>query len=454
MSSESPPPTLTACASLEGHTDRVWHVAWHPTLQVLVSCGGDKTVRVWAPAPPPHGAPAAPAPAWHCICTLDDFATRTVRTAEWSPCGRFLAASSFDSNTTVWRVSGGALSGGGGGALGVGSLSFSVVAVLEGHDNEVKGVAWAPSGRLLATCGRDKSVWLWETVDEPHAPGGVDFECVAVLHGHEGDVKAVAWHPRRELLASASYDDTVRVWGEGADADWECVQTLGGVHSSTVWAAAFERRTGGLLATVSDDRTLVVYAASPPPPGSTAVADALLYAPVVTLRDAHARTALSVAWGRSVDGGGCGGVRGGGGGSGGGGEDKAWTAGAWDGEGAADGMDDAPPPPLPHSAILATAGCDDAIRVFRVSREEASAGGAAVNAGAGGSSATDAGATAGGCAGAQVARGTWAITPLVHVPNAHRGDVNVVRWSKGNDMLASGGDDGVVRLWAWRDADA
>jgi cytosolic iron-sulfur protein assembly protein CIAO1 len=59
-----------------------------------------------------------------------------------------LASSSFDATACVWSR----------GA----DLQYEVVAQMEGHENEVKGVAWNNDGKYLATSSRDKSVWIWE----------------------------------------------------------------------------------------------------------------------------------------------------------------------------------------------------------------------------------------------------------------------------------------------------
>ncbi|XP_059646697.1 protein CIA1 isoform X1 [Cornus florida] len=261
---------------LEGHTDRVWSLAWNPATGIggvpsmLASCSGDKTVRIWQQS--------AVTRSFECKAVLEETHTRTVRSCSWSPSGKLLATASFDATTAIWEQIGD---------------DFECVSTLEGHENEVKSVSWNASGSLLATCGRDKSVWIWEV-----QPGN-EFECVSVLQGHTQDVKMVQWHPSMDVLFSCSYDNTIKVWAEDGDSDdWHCVQTLGesnNGHSSTVWALSFNTQ-GEKMVTCSDDLTIKIWGTD-----IIGVQSDDGYAPwkhLCTLSGYHDRTIFSVHWSR------------------------------------------------------------------------------------------------------------------------------------------------------------
>ena len=78
-----------------------------------------------------------------------------------------IAAASFDATISIWdRRSGGDvledMTNPGINPHIHTHAEFQCSTTLEGHENEVKSVMWSPSGSLLATCSRDKTVWVWE----------------------------------------------------------------------------------------------------------------------------------------------------------------------------------------------------------------------------------------------------------------------------------------------------
>lgn len=192
--------------------------------------------------------------------------TDFVWAAAFSPNGQLLATGSEDQTIRLWEVSTG-----------------ECVGVLSGHTNWVKGVSFSHDGSLLASCGNDSTIriwdcetgdsltafpahdgWVWDVEFSPDgyflASAGQDGliklwdtgtdECVRVWDGHEGPVRSLAFSPDGEWLVSGGFDHTVHLRHIASGA----LRTLAG-HESLIWSIAVSP-DGEICASGGDDQTI------------------------------------------------------------------------------------------------------------------------------------------------------------------------------------------------------
>lgn len=153
-----------------GHAGQVYSVSFSPNSQLIASAGGDGTIRFWTIE-------------GKLIQTLHS-QQGVVRWVSFSPDGERVASASQDGTIEIWTLQG------------------QLVQTLKGHRGKVNCVVFSPDGQFLASASDDKTVKLWNR----------DGKLIKTFSKHQGWVMAVAFSADGEWLASASADNAVRLW--------------------------------------------------------------------------------------------------------------------------------------------------------------------------------------------------------------------------------------------------
>ncbi|HYF11742.1 MAG TPA: WD40 repeat domain-containing protein, partial [Actinomycetota bacterium] len=263
------PATWELTATFAGTTADQYTLAFSPRGKRIATGGGDGTAIVWDAA------------------TGEQLASLSGHEAQidgvaFTPDGSRLLTASADGTTRVWDVTTGGerdLLTVKGPASRLGGVVFSpdgstfavpgdpsgvrihdtgtgdVVMELAGHDAVLWDLAFSPDGRLLAGSagtgvpGPDyvpnRSVPIWDL-----ASGAL----VTTLDGHRRQVTAVEFAPDGEIVVTASFDETLRIWDPRTGEELRAIDAGGDAYGLT-----FGPDGGSLFAGIGLEPTVSIF---------------------------------------------------------------------------------------------------------------------------------------------------------------------------------------------------
>jgi WD40 repeat protein len=196
----------------------------------LISVGDDGAVQVWEPGTGKAGAKWQASGDWLLAVSL-------------SPDGKTVATGGLDGKLRLWELAGG-------------KMLIDVPAQVPAPPNQpvnspaaIASLAFAPDGKSIMAGGQDGLIYHF----------GLDGKLIRTLTGHGSTVTGLAFHPTGTVLVSSSKDRTVRLW---TPANGQPVKLLEG-HTAWVMGVTFAAH-GTRLASVSADHSVRIWDLSEP----------------------------------------------------------------------------------------------------------------------------------------------------------------------------------------------
>lgn len=192
----------------QGHSARIWDVAFSVDGRSLISVSDDKSIRIWNSSTGELKQTLRG--------QIGDGSEGKIYTLALSPNERYIAVGGFLS-----------YDGSGSGNIRIIDIkSNKQVARLIGHTNVVHSVNFSKDGRYLVSGSSDNSIRIWNVSSKRQ---------IAKLKGHTNAIYGVVFSPDGSKIVSASYDKSVKIW------DWRNKQVIKTIdrHNRRVQTVAY-----------------------------------------------------------------------------------------------------------------------------------------------------------------------------------------------------------------------
>lgn len=202
--------SLGRCVTtLSGHTASVTCVKWGG-MGVIYTGSQDRTIKVYTAA---EGKLCRTLEGHsHWVNSLALHTDHCLRTGSFDHTGKVYSDPLEAQQFALERYN--ALKGKGGERLASGSDDYTIflwdgetskkpITRLSGHQQPINLVNFSPDGRLIASASFDKSLKIWDAVVGKFKSS---------LRGHVGAVYQVCWSSDSRMLVSGSKDSTVKLW--------------------------------------------------------------------------------------------------------------------------------------------------------------------------------------------------------------------------------------------------